>query len=155
MDLKRLRQELKWKLLEFWDLCRHPFLQTAQVISWLPILWRDRDWDHSYLMRIIHHKLNRMADHIDEHDMHTNSKEVAQTIRSVLKAMDDFENSHDVVPKPLNAEAGFKKIPGKRNSEFHCNDEFGKWCDEVNKFEEETWKRIWDTIRDNARGWWC
>lgn len=30
------------------------------IIKWFPIIWQDRNWDHSYFYRILHFKLNNM-----------------------------------------------------------------------------------------------
>lgn len=35
--------------------------KIKRIVSWLPILWADRDWDHSFLLEIMAFKLRRMA----------------------------------------------------------------------------------------------
>jgi hypothetical protein len=33
---------------------------TKNLIYWLPIIWKDRDWDHVYIERMLEHKLQRV-----------------------------------------------------------------------------------------------
>jgi len=33
-----------------------------RIIKWIPVLWKDRDWDHNYLWEIINFKLQMMKD---------------------------------------------------------------------------------------------
>jgi hypothetical protein len=34
---------------------------VQNLVHWLPIIWRDRDWDHAYLLEIMEFKFRRMA----------------------------------------------------------------------------------------------
>ena len=33
----------------------------TNLIHWFPYVWSDRDWDHSYLLGMMEHKLRRMS----------------------------------------------------------------------------------------------
>lgn len=33
---------------------------TKNLIYWLPIIWKDRDWDYIYIERMLEHKLQRV-----------------------------------------------------------------------------------------------
>lgn len=37
------------------------------IIKWLPIIWKDRDWDHGYLMNVLRFKIDEMQKHIDKY----------------------------------------------------------------------------------------
>lgn len=39
------------------------------VIHYLPIIWRDRDWDHTYLLQLMEFKLRRMSKFFKEEDL--------------------------------------------------------------------------------------
>lgn len=40
------------------------------LITWFPIIWKDRQWDHYYLMVMLHKKLSLMEEHISKHRIH-------------------------------------------------------------------------------------
>jgi hypothetical protein len=35
------------------------------VIKWFPVIWHDRDWDHSYFYNILHFKLRNMEEYFN------------------------------------------------------------------------------------------
>lgn len=45
------------------------------ILAWLPILWRDRDWDYAFLLRIIEFKISRMRRHHLKHS-HAGKREI-------------------------------------------------------------------------------
>ena len=44
---------------------------------WFPIIWKDRDWDHTYIYDIIEFKLRNQSDYIGKMDRHTRAKKDA------------------------------------------------------------------------------
>ena len=43
----------------FYDL----YYFIKRLIAWIPVLWKDREWDHAFLYDIIHFKLSQMEKH--------------------------------------------------------------------------------------------
>lgn len=42
------------------------FIRSVKRIAyWLPVIWRDQDWDHVYLWRVLAHKLSSMERFFD------------------------------------------------------------------------------------------
>lgn len=37
-------------------------LSSQRLLSWVPVIWKDQEWDFTYLLRIIDHKLGRMEE---------------------------------------------------------------------------------------------
>ncbi len=78
---------------------------------WFPTVWKDRDWDHSYVYEIIRVKLEHQAKSIGNRDRHTTAKRDSDRMRLVAKLIklqqDDFyhmeymdyhETKYDFVP---------------------------------------------------------
>jgi len=57
------------------------FESIAKVFKWLPIIWKDRDWDQSYFWRIVEMKLSTMEDLFENYGSGANSKNDAKKIR--------------------------------------------------------------------------
>lgn len=48
---------------------------------WLPIIWKDRDWDGHYIFEVLKHKLKAQAKYIGERDIHTRAQQDARRMR--------------------------------------------------------------------------
>ena len=61
---------------------------------WFPTIWRDRDWDHTFIYEILRVKLEHQAKYIGDRDLHVDSKRDAERMRLVSKLIklqqDDF-----------------------------------------------------------------
>ena len=75
----RLR-ELKRSLLSLW--------------YWLPIIWKDRNWDHHYIYEILKHKLKAQSEYIGRRGFHTRAQQDARNMRwcvsLIQKEQDEF-----------------------------------------------------------------
>jgi len=61
---------------------------------WFPTIWKDRDWDDSFIFEIIKVKLEHQAKSIGDRDRHTRAKRDSDRMRLVAKLIklqqDDF-----------------------------------------------------------------
>ena len=46
--------------------------------SWFPVIWKDRDWDQTFIYEVLIHKLEKQAKYIGERDWHTRAKRDAE-----------------------------------------------------------------------------
>ena len=54
------RLELMWK----YEIKYYPkqfILGIKNICKWFPVIWKDRDWDDSFLFEIIKFKISKMA----------------------------------------------------------------------------------------------
>lgn len=76
-----------WKL-------RSIYRSIRNLIRWLPIIWKDRDWDSHYIYEILKVKLQNQAKYIGNQDRHTGSKRDAQIMitcaRLIEKVQDEY-----------------------------------------------------------------
>lgn len=79
-----LKEVIKWFVSQYRNI-RHPFKYTyesiSNIIRWIPILWKDRDFDDWHIYTILEFKLKNQAKHISKHDRHTRSQEDASKMR--------------------------------------------------------------------------
>jgi hypothetical protein len=52
---------------------------------WLPVIWKDRSWDHSYIYEIIKHKLKKQAKFAQDKNCHTRSQQNARRMQICVK----------------------------------------------------------------------
>ena len=55
------------------------------IWKWFPIIWKDRDWDHTYIFEVLKFKLNKQADYIGGRGTHTSAKRDSEIMRLVSK----------------------------------------------------------------------
>ena len=67
---------------------------VKNVWYWLPIIWKDCNWDQGYIFTILKHKLEAQANCIGTREIHTRAKRDAEIMltctRLIDKVSDDF-----------------------------------------------------------------
>lgn len=93
----------KLKFISLWWYHDGQFFHTnikrgiKNIWYWLPIVWKDRNWDSHYIFEIMKHKIKAQSEYIGSRDIHTRAKrdsEVMMTcVRLMEKVQDDFYSS--------------------------------------------------------------
>ena len=87
---------LKWKF-EHQYLWRNFKTGVKNITYWLPIIWKDRNWDHRYIYNILQHKLKAQSKYIGNRGHHVTAKrnvEIMMTcVRLIDKVGDEFYSS--------------------------------------------------------------
>lgn len=149
--------------------------KIIQLCQWLPIIWKDEDWDYDYLLILIQYKLKRIKaclwnNRIIEH------KELRDTIIDINKcisAIDEYRSASEIYNeyyeqpsisighskelsnslkgcyhyKPISLETG-KELTEKENS-IYC-----QYIRNVHAFEQKKWEEIWDRIKEHGQKFW-
>lgn len=55
--------------------------RVRRFLGWLPIIWRDRNWDYWYLWPILERKFGLMEHHIRDHDFFVGASSTANELR--------------------------------------------------------------------------
>ena len=74
-----------WRLKEFKS-------SVSKLIRWLPIIWKDRDWDDHYIWELMKNKLRWQANYIAKRDWHTRSELDAKRMRLCANLMDKVQD---------------------------------------------------------------
>lgn len=129
--------------------------KIIKIIQYIPILWRDEDWDYEYLLALITYKLKRMKKaFIANSIVETNKlKDIISGIDSTVK---HIENYCDVDGKSFDTVYGKSLDNLQINRDFtkEESDEFFKYSVEKFNFENSEWDNIWNTIKEEGRKWW-
>lgn len=62
------------------------------LINWVPIIWKDREWDSSYIFEIMKHKLIFQSDYIGGNNRHTRAKEDARRMKLCVKLIQKIQD---------------------------------------------------------------
>jgi hypothetical protein len=68
------------------------FRRIYNLYRWAPIIWRDQDWDHSYIYEILKFKLKNQAEYIGDKNRHTTAKRDAEIMMLCVRLIDKVQN---------------------------------------------------------------
>lgn len=93
----------KWNHLTSWwnfegqYMFRNFIVGVENLRYWLPIIWKDRNWDHDFIFDILTHKLKAQSKYIGSRDIHTRAKRDAEVmmtcVRLIEKVKDEYYSS--------------------------------------------------------------
>lgn len=123
-----------------------------RLFMYLPILWKDEDWDYGYLYNLIEFKLKRMSVELDNDVIHKDAHKRARQIRICLAYLDRYRNWTEYVEYPMDdiqwvkADIGYKMI--------HTNSINEAKRRKVHSYEEFNYNMFWKRFMQWHRTWW-
>ena len=119
-----------------------------RTIQWLPIIWKDVDYDYEGMLDILQYKAERIARHHKKHRLIAHWSHVVKecdTLWHLIELHKDdpddeythYCNSH--LERDLTSPFPPSCCKALRLSELR---------------KERNWKAIWRYLEENARGWW-
>jgi hypothetical protein len=83
---------------------------VKNIIFWLPIIWKDRWWDHSYIYSILKRKLEQMEYKFKTEGVSIRSKEDAKNMKTCILLLDRLiKEKYDRNIKPRTISELFEK----------------------------------------------
>lgn len=72
----------------------HKYLREGirNIIYWLPIIWKDRNWDGHYIFEVMKCKLKAHAKYIGDRDLHTRAQQDARRMRICVKLIEKIQD---------------------------------------------------------------
>ncbi len=70
------------------------FLFIKRLIKWIPVLWRDRDWDGYHIYSILEFKLLNARKHLVSSNRHTGIEEINRYITICLNLIDKLKEEY-------------------------------------------------------------
>ncbi len=146
------------------------FFRIKNVFRWLPIIWRDQDWDKHYLYTILYFKLKNMEEffrsentHIAEAENIAKEIQIAKILAKRLADEVHLENAimwHDKIYERPEFEEMFKDIPGSEYSLYvgdpdkERGESFYKCCRHSDYMEQRDKEYLFDHMKKKINRWW-
>ena len=141
---------MKFENLLFWHTMtwsiRNFFYSIRNLMYWLRIIWKDRDWDWTFIYVILEHKLKSVADHEERFGHHITSARDAKDIRLVAalcRRMHSQEYWKEPPIGPWFFHSCKKKL--ERNKAPYYYDEYMRNQDSA---------MLHNLLHKKVRGWW-
>ena len=156
------------------------FKRIYNLYRWLPVIWKDQDWDDFYIFEILKFKLKNQAEYIGYHDRHVSAKRDAEImmlcVRLIEKVQSEFygceyhdyhksnikfidSESHpgmyemDIEYISENFDEYFKKYPRIYN-QVKTEDRHKTAFNIAKINEERAHKLLFKILEQNIRRWW-
>lgn len=81
-----------WELIG-WRI-KYFFISVKNIIRWFPIIWKDRDWDSSFIFEILKFKLQNQAKYIGREDRHIRAQLDVKRMLVCCKLIDRINNDY-------------------------------------------------------------
>lgn len=104
---------------------------------WLPIIWKDRNYDHTYILKILKHKLKSQAEYIGSKNRHTCSLQHKRDMLICADLLDKLENDFysSEYYDYAKDKHWFEPIPGKEGySEWKMENIWEKYDEYFKKY---------------------
>lgn len=85
------------------------------IWKWLPVIWKDRGYDHRYIYDVLHHKLILQKESLTRYHSHVDWKRDVAKIQLCINLIDRVreETYHEEYMKYFNDKHWFRDISGK------------------------------------------
>lgn len=114
------------------------FTGVKNIIRWIPILYKDRDWDHTYIMNILKQKLIFQEKYLRERNLYVGVGRDCEIMRLCVKLI-DLVNDETYEMEYFDYDKDWRKTQN-RNPMIY-NDYFAKHKAEYNKMmKDQSWK---------------
>lgn len=110
---------------------RQFFRNIARTFAWLPVIWRDREFDYAFLFRIITFKLERMAKQAETGWITEGALQAARRMRAAATAL-------SCVAEERILDSSGRELSGE----------------EMDKAKRALLKRAMDGIAEHGLTWW-
>jgi hypothetical protein len=113
------------------------YKRIKNIIRWIPILWKDRDWDYWYTFEILKVKLKFQSEHFRKYGYHVSSERDAQKMELCIRLIDKVQNEYYLDEQLM------KKDPiTDKNIE-----------DAISKHDKAK-KLLFNILENNIESWW-
>jgi hypothetical protein len=83
---------IKWWIKDARFYPREFMAGVKNLCKWLPIVWKDRDWDHFYIFQVLKFKIEKQAKYLSDKDRHTSAKRDAEIMMTVVRLIDKVQD---------------------------------------------------------------
>lgn len=127
----------------------------SNIIEYFNIVWYDRDWDYSYIDRLLRFKLNKMANKMEKYDQHTSKDATVKQLRFCVKLLDRLiadDYIHPDFEKTFSERSTNDILTGK-NKNF-TDEDFSNWMKYESYLREKDRCVLENIIKKHMTGWW-
>ena len=70
--------------------------QIRKLLRWIPIIWKDRDWDYYFIYEILKQKLIDQEEYIRKDGIHLYNQEDASSIKKAIEMIEVVQMEYHI-----------------------------------------------------------
>jgi hypothetical protein len=70
------------------------YKRIKNISRWIPVLWKDRDWDYWHTLEILKTKLKFQSEHFRKKGYHISSEREAEKMELCVRLIDKVQNEY-------------------------------------------------------------
>jgi len=162
MRNKSKLEDLIWHVGYYWNqtiyFFRNVYRGVLNLVQWSPTIYKDRDWDYSYIFLMLKFKLERVLKATEEYDLHSDSQRTVRHLKYALFLIDRITDDH-----PDDIWKGFEFRRGSVIDMINCdgtpesiayNTKLMELCDKEYERREDAKKRLFRHLDRYIQRWW-
>lgn len=113
------------------------------LFYWLPVIWKDRNWDYQFTLNVLEHSLRRLYKFLNGPDCAAwQPKSRIRQLRVCLLLLERMRGCY--IDKA-----------GKTEPRYVVGGMYADWnSDDCRYLEEQDWKYLWGLLEKYMRNWW-
>lgn len=126
-----------------------------RLSRWIPVLWRQEEWDYEFIYDHLELKMRELRDNISKDTWH-DQKEVKKGIKQIdicLQRLDRWRNWTKYYDYPMD-DIKYEEVEGGFLSPVSTNSENEKQRLGAIEFEQKNYDKFWKDFLAWHRGWW-
>ena len=124
------------------------------LITWFPVIWNDRQWDHVFLLDILHKKLSLMEKFFREYGIHVGTEKDADNIKLAILLLDRIRKDDYIKSAFKLYEEKYGEISFKSFSSEKEKDCFTQCIDKETYLMNQDLDMLFSHLRKHIREWW-
>lgn len=120
------------------------------IIYYLPVIWKDRDWDNEYILDLLKYKLKKNEKNLRKYSIAVDNDKTADEIKNVVDLIEIYPNI------TLEADPDFKYQEYIENIEDEEEKDYWikRYYTSIYNMEDECYKMIFELLGRNSQKWW-
>ena len=120
------------------------------IVYYLPVIWKDRDWDNEYILDLLKHKLIKNEKKLRKYSLAVNSEKTADEIKNVIDLIEIYPNITLCADPDFKYQEYIENISDEEEKNYWIK----KYYTSIYNIEDECYKMIFELLGKNSQGWW-
>lgn len=130
---------------------RNISIGIKNIIYYFPVIWNDRHWDYEFLLDIVEVKIKNMREGINKDDLVVETPKIVSQMDKTLAKIQGYRDAFERFE--IQSYNDLIKIRDSKD-DIEKSILIKRWYTNQVNFENKCWDEIWDSIKENGRGWW-
>ena len=124
------------------------------LITWFPVIWKDRQWDHVFLLDILHKKLSLMEKFFREKGHHVGAEKDADNIKLAILLLDRIRKDDYIKSAFKPYEDKYGEISFKSFSSLKEKELFNRCSEHETYLKNQDLDMLFSHLRKHILEWW-